>query len=179
MVSFVEKKFTGHVKRLNLTCEAEIVLNLNGQQYYLKKCLIEKKELLLAPFSRLVETNENLTEFKREHNEMTLEKAREYISLIEQFLHLPLFEKKRYLRNRAPDSFIDILREVLCNVRNGIVPCDESSMKMCWRGYCYVRLVQKTVGHNEARRHLYQSRTLDPLLRVLPFVLKYLHSLIK
>ena len=43
----------------------------------------------------------------------------------------------------------------------------------------YGKLDQNTVGHREARRLLYQSRTLDPLIRVLPFVLKYLHSLIK
>ncbi len=60
---------------------------------------------------------------------LTSEKKKEYIDQLQQFLYLPLFEKKQYLRNRAPNSFIHKLREILRNVRNGVVPCDESLTK--------------------------------------------------
>ena len=96
---------------------------------------------------------------------LTSEKKKEYIDQLQQFLYLPLFEKKQYLRNRAPNSFIHKLREIL--------------RKKISDNYCYDRIDQKSVSQREARHHLCQSRILDPLIRVLPFVLKYLHSLLK
>ncbi len=104
---------------------------------------------------------------------LTSEKKKEYIDQLQQFLYLPLVEKKQYLRNRAPNSFIHKLREILRNVRNGVVPCDDSLTKKISGYYCYDRIDQKSVSPREARHHLCQSRILDPLIRVLPFVLKY------
>ena len=110
---------------------------------------------------------------------MTSAKLENYIDLLQQFLYLPLFEKKQYLRNRAPDSFIIMLREILHNVRFGRVPCDESLVKKCWSGYCYEHIDRNTVSHLEVRNHLFQSKNLYSLNKLLPFVLKHLHSLLE
>ncbi len=77
---------------------------------------------------------------------MTSAKVENYIDLLQQFLYLPLFEKKQDLRKRAPESFIKILREILRNVRNGFVQFDESLMKKCNNGYSNDRSSKSSVS---------------------------------
>lgn len=119
--------------------------------------------------------SENETEPR--HQAMTQFKLKDYINILQQFVYLPLFEKKQFLRNRAPEMFIKIIRESLRNVRRGVVPCDESLTRQCNDSYSCHRIDGKSVSHREARNHLCEPRTLGLLIRVLPFVLKYLHSL--
>lgn len=141
-----------------------------------------KNSFKLTDFSKHNATGEIVSEFgaerQNEHPVMAQVKVRDYINLFQQFLYLPLFEKKQYLRRRAPDSFIQVIREGLRNVRSGIVPCDESLTRQCCNSYSYGRIDGNGVSHKEARNHLCQPRTLDVLIRVLPFVLNYLHSLL-
>ena len=164
-VYWTHQKVASHLRSVNCT-KSKLTTILPNEQTH------SRTEFPPTAFSRR-------TDFETEDKGITLVKARDYIELLQQFQYLPLFDKKQYLRKRAPESFIQILREILRNVRSEIVPCDESLMKKCNKGYCYDRIDQKTVTNQEARHHLCQFRTLGPLIEVLPFVLKYLQSVLK
>ena len=58
-------------------------------------------------------------------------RAQEYLNLLQQFTILPLYEKKQYIRKRAPDLFILLLRECVRNILEGICPCDKSLVDQC------------------------------------------------
>lgn len=107
---------------------------------------------------------------------ITPEKAEEYCDLLRQFSHLPLQEKKKYLKERAPETFIKLLRECVRNVRSANVPCSETLVIQSLCQYSFQRIDHSDATHAEVRNHLCESKTLDIFLKILPSVQNYLNS---
>lgn len=103
-------------------------------------------------------------------------RARNYLHLLQQFVSMRLHDKRLYIKQRAPDSFIRLLRECIRNVRNGNVPSDESLVSKCKYQYNCKRIDDNTATHSEARKHLCDIKMLDLLFGVLTYVMQYLSS---
>ncbi len=88
-----------------------------------------KTELPLTEFPGQNKAVESSTESQVKPNAMASVSMRKYINLLQQFKYLPLFLRKNNTSKKKYQSFIKILREILRNVRNGIVQFDEPLMK--------------------------------------------------
>lgn len=113
---------------------------------------------------------------EQNHNGMESNKAVEYILYLQQFLHLGLYEKKRYLRVRAPDSFIRLLRECMRNVKRGVIPCDKALFDACNCSYSFGRIDKNSANHSEARNLFCTNKTMVILNKLLPTVINHLQS---
>ena len=103
-------------------------------------------------------------------------RAQKYLNLLQQFTLLSLYEKKQYIRKRAPDSFILLLRECFRNILEGMCPCDKPLVDQCRIRYSCKRINDNAATHREARNHLCDNKMLDLLLKVLPSVIKHFLS---
>ena len=101
-------------------------------------------------------------------------RATEYLSFFRQFALLKLYDKREYIKNRAPEKFIEILRECVSNAMNGTIPCNESLVSSLQNKYSCQRISDFKVSHQEARCHLCGMKLIQLLLPVFIGVVNYL-----
>ena len=107
---------------------------------------------------------------------MSSEKANDYIRFLQQFLSLGRYEKKRYLKFRAPDHFICILRECVRNVKRGVIQCDKALIDACNSSYSCGRIDENSANHSEARNLFCTNKTMVIVSQLLPTVITHLQS---
>ena len=104
-------------------------------------------------------------------------RAQKYLNRLQQFTLLSLYEKKQYIRKRAPDSFILLLRECFRNILEGMCPCDKPLVDQCRIRYSCKRINDNVATHREARNHLCENKMLDLLLSsVIKHLLSFAHK---
>ena len=104
-------------------------------------------------------------------------KINEYVNLLRQFVNLKLHDQRKFIRNRAPESFIKLLRECVVNIKNGNVPCgDESLLSNLRSKYGCQRIIDESVSNKEVRFHVSESKMIDILNKLLPLVIIHLFS---
>lgn len=105
-------------------------------------------------------------------------KLNDYNLKLQQFKMLSLMQKRRYLRNRAPDDFIRMVRECLVNLNARNISCDDTVVQRVNTHYGCKRLCDKNVNNREARLHLTNTKTLEILCKVLPIILNHFNSFV-
>ena len=133
-----------------------------------------KLETLKRPQPLFCGSEEEPTETRQQT--MSSEKANDYISFLRQFLHLGRYEKKRYLKFRAPDHFICILRECVRNVKRGVIQCDKALIDACNSSYSCGRIDENSANHSEARNLFCTNKTMVIVSQLLPTVITHLQS---
>ena len=107
---------------------------------------------------------------------MNSSRASEYLRWLREFVLLRLYDKRQYIKKRAPEKFIEIIRECLFNVRHGIIPADNLTMSDLQTRYVCKRIDNRDVSNREARLHLCEKKMIDTLIRLLPNIISYLSS---
>jgi len=122
--------------------------------------------------------NPDCTERTKRPENRCIDKNRpsSYLDLLQQFSLLNLHQKRQYLKTQASDYVINILRECLFNVTNGVVPCDKGLLQRLENHRGVHRLQNKLANHKEARILLCQADTLLLLAKILSSVRNFLSS---
>ena len=103
-------------------------------------------------------------------------RATEYLNLLRQFMLQKYYDKRQYIKTRAPDLFIILLRECLRNVKQRIIPCNKAIVENLQSRYACKRIDDNTVSHKEARFHLLDGKVFDLVIKSLPDGITYLSS---
>ena len=110
-----------------------------------------------------------------ENNQIDSDRVLDYLFLLKQFHVLKLTAKRDYIRKRAPDSFIFILRECVANVRKRIVQSNGMNPKCEFN--CN-RICDGNVTNKCARNMLGEIRMIEVLSKIVPDVINYLKNTI-
>ena len=143
---------------------------MERKQFLLKSQKLNDKHQTCLDFLKTFE-NHSMVDEKIDGDEMTSDKAEKYVFLLNQFNCMNTLKKREYLRYRAPDSFIFVLRECVMNLMNGNIEThiDVSRCEFLCRRICDRKVNDKTV-----RIFLHDRRLLDLLTKLCPEVIKYL-----
>ena len=109
------------------------------------------------------------------HDYLDSNTVEKYLSLMQQFSCMTLHAKRTYIRRRAPDNFINLLRECIKNVVNGNIHCeDERLLHKLQSKYSCMSVIDRRVSDTTARTHLSQSCIMQLILKVIPLALAHL-----